>query len=346
MKGNKVRAASLLMSLSLLAGCAGVHAAGEPASLCYVDQTAVDAVELLDEAVALSAAPSAALPDAVKVEAAQTEAELVKAYDIVVPVASGTAVKKTGKAIIDYSNTSDGYVMVKFTGSTTKRLKAQVQGPAVTYTYNITPGEWTVFPLSDGNGNYQFKVFENKQDSKYTVVASVGTKVTLKDEFAPFIRPNQYVNYSEASKVVAAAQELTKDITDPLKKVEVVYDFVISNLTYDKDKAAAVCSGYLPELDEVLDSKKGICFDYAALMTGMLRSQGIPCKLVIGYAGTVYHAWISVWSEATGWIEGAVYFDGTAWQRMDPTCASTGGQSEEIMKFIGDGTNYTVKYLY
>ena len=28
-----------------------------------------------------------------------------------------------------------------------------------------------------------------------------------------------------------------------------------------------------------MEIKKGICFDYAALMTGMLRSQGIPCKL-------------------------------------------------------------------
>ncbi len=340
-----MRAVSLMMSLSLLIGCASAQAAGEGQSV-YVDQAALNVVELMDEAVALSEAPSAALPDSVQAEAEQAKVEQVKPCDIVVAEASGTAVKKTDKAIVDYSNTDDGYVMVKFTASTAKRLKVQVQGPAVTYTYNIKPGEWTVFPLSDGNGNYQFKVYENIKENKYTVVASVGKNVALKDEFAPFIRPNQYVNYSQASKMVALSQELTKDITDPLKKVEVVYDFVINSLTYDKEKASTVSSGYIPVLDEILESKKGICFDYAALMTGMLRSQGIPCKLVVGYAGTVYHAWISVWSEATGWIEGAVYFDGTAWQRMDPTYASTGGQSEEIMKFIGDGTNYTVKYLY
>ena len=81
-------------------------------------------------------------------------------------------------------------------------------------------------------------------------------------------------------------------------------------------------------------------------MTGMLRSQGVPCKLVIGYAGTAYHAWISVWTQATGWVDGAVYFDGVSWHRMDPTFASTGGQSKEIMAYIGNGANYTVKYLY
>lgn len=120
----------------------------------------------------------------------------------------------------------------------------------------------------------------------------------------------------------------------------------MKNLSYDYIKAQNVKSGYLPALDKVLEKKKGICFDYAALMTGMLRSQGIPCKLVVGYAGSAYHAWISVWTEETGWLESTIYFDGQSWQRMDPTFASTGGQSASIMKYIGDGKNYSVKYLY
>ena len=93
------------------------------------------------------------------------------------------------------------------------------------------------------------------------------------------------------------------------------------------------------------EEKKGICFDYAALMTAMLRSQEIPCKLVVGYAGNVYHAWISVWTAENGWIDGAIFFDGQVWTRMDPTFASSGGRSEEIMNFINGG-NYTTKYLY
>ena len=92
--------------------------------------------------------------------------------------------------------------------------------------------------------------------------------------------------------------------------------------------------------------KKGICFDYAALMTGMLRSLGIPCKMIFGYAGKAYHAWISVWSEDTGWVDGVIFFDGTTWQRLDPTFASSANQSEEIMKYIGNGSNYKEKYFY
>lgn len=260
--------------------------------------------------------------------------------------ASGTLVKQAARATIDYSNTKDGYVMVQFTGQTSKRLKAQVKGPKTTYTYNLTAGKWEVFPLSDGSGSYQVSVFENVTGTKYAAVTSVSFSATLTDEFAPYLRPNQYVDYAVATNTLAKAAELIGTETEALKKVEKVYNYVVGNLTYDRQKAATVQSGYLPVLDTVLEAKKGICFDYAALMTGMLRSNGVPCKLVVGYAGTAYHAWISVWSETEGWVDGAVFFDGKNWQRMDPTFASSGKKSSSIMQYIGDGKNYTVKYLY
>ena len=80
-------------------------------------------------------------------------------------------------------------------------------------------------------------------------------------------------------------------------------------------------------------------------MTAMLRSQQIPCKLVVGYAGSIYHAWISVWTEEDGWIDGAIFFDGHVWKRMDPTFVSSAENREEILEFVEKG-NYTVKYLY
>ena len=334
-----------LLAVALLAGCGQSTASIEsvqPSSAVegtelpestesqvpYVDEVVVDEVELEDEAVAMAGLPAAALSTGLQT------------------VASGTLTKKNGKAVIDYSNTKDGYVMVQYTASTTKKLKAQVKGPTTTYTYNLTAGKWETFPLSDGNGSYQIVVYENTSGTKYASVLSVSTKVTLTDEFAPFLRPNQYVDYSVAPNTVAKAQELVAGKTETLDKVTAIYNYVVKNMTYDRVKAATVQSGYLPVLDTVLASKTGICFDYAALMAGMLRSQGVPCKLVVGYAGTVYHAWISVYSEKTGWVDGIIYFNGTSWQRMDPTFASSGKQSASIMQYIGNGSNYTTKYLY
>ncbi len=320
---------------ALLAMCVFLSACGQPTAkqdeeeIPYVEQMVLgDETIIEDEAVALADAP--ATPN-----------------NILLPVASGTKEKKTSKATIDYSNTTDGYVMVNFTAATDKRLKVQVTGPSsTTYTYDIKQGTWTTFPLSDGNGSYKVSVFENVSGTKYSNVASQSFDVKLSDEFAPFLRPNQYVDYQNAPDTIAKAADLTKDCKDTIEKVGVVYDFVVKNLTYDTEKAKTVKSGYLPILDDVLESKTGICFDYASLMTGMLRSQGVPCKLVVGYAGTAYHAWISVYSEETGWVDGAIYFDGTTWQRMDPTFMSSGKGSANIKKFVGDGSNYTQKYLY
>lgn len=250
------------------------------------------------------------------------------------------------KAVIDYSNAGNGSVTVKFTAAAGGRLKVQIAVSGITYTYDLPAGDETTFPLSEGDGNYKVTVFENVSGNKYATVLSASFQVKLSSELAPFLGSNQYVDYSGAASTVSKAAELVKGVDDPIEKVEKIYDFVVGNLTYDTQKAATVKSGYLPVLDSVLSSKKGICFDYAALMAGMLRSQKVPCKLVVGYAGTAYHAWISVWTEEEGWIDGIIYFDGKNWHRMDPTFASTGGGSDEIMEYIGDGTNYSKKYQY
>lgn len=321
-------AAAALMCLAFAAGCGAKTADKIPV---YVDRVEIEEVILEDEAVALGAEPGAG--PAVTAELAKVEA-------------SGIKEKRSGNGLIDHSNTGDGYVMVQYTAETSKRLKVQVKGPSTTYTYNVNAKEWTVFPLSDGNGSYQVTLFENVTGDRYAVVVSAAFSAELTSEFAPFIRPNQYVNYEVAANAKAKAAELTQGMTDPLKKVEAVYNYVIQNLVYDNEKAANVKSGYLPVLDTVLAEKKGICFDYAALMTGMLRSQGVPCKLVVGYAGTIYHAWISVWTEGTGWVDGVIYFDGNSWHRMDPTFASSNNNNAAILEYIGNGTNYTTKYLY
>lgn len=123
--------------------------------------------------------------------------------------------------------------------------QAQLKGPTTTYTYNITAGKWETFPLSDGNGSYQVIVYENISGSKYSTVLSASFTASMTDEFAPFLRPNQYVDYENAPNTVAKAKELTAGMTDPLQKVKAVYDFVVSTLSYDKQLAATVQSGYL-----------------------------------------------------------------------------------------------------
>jgi transglutaminase-like putative cysteine protease len=71
---------------------------------------------------------------------------------------------------------------------------------------------------------------------------------------------------------------------------------------------------YTPDTDKALEMKKGICFDYAAVVATMLRSQNIPTKLVFGYAPNgEYHSWNEVFVNGT-WM----HLDAT-WGRMNST---------------------------
>ena len=270
------------------------------------------------------------------------------AFAIPVPSAPGSSTQNNKKAVIDYSNTKDGYVMVKYTQSTKKAVKAIVKGPSgEPYTYVLKVGNYEVFPLSEGSGSYTIGIYEQVEGTKYAVANTATVKVSLSSEFAPFLCPNQYVNYNKDKRTVKKAAELTNNgsggITD---MISAVYNYIIENISYDQNLAKNVQVGYLPDVDAVLGKGKGICFDYAAVMASMLRSVGIPCRLVVGYSGKAYHAWISTYSKETGTVNQVIQFDGKSWTLMDPTFASSGKQSDQIMKYIGNGSNYKPKFKY
>ena len=143
------RICAMLLATVLLTGCGA--SVSEEVQDIFIDAVPLGAM-LSEAEVQVLTESAAALPESMKT------------------VASGTKEKKSGKAVIDYSNVEEGYVMVKYTASTQKRLKAQVKGPTTTYTYNLTAGQWEVFPLSDGNGDYKVAVYENVSGTKYSAV--------------------------------------------------------------------------------------------------------------------------------------------------------------------------------
>ncbi|MFR9191052.1 MAG: transglutaminase-like domain-containing protein [Anaerotruncus massiliensis (ex Togo et al. 2019)] len=263
------------------------------------------------------------------------------------PAAPGTVVHSNAKAGFDASNASQGYIMAWYAG-TSDKVKVQITGGGSTYTYNLnTAGRKEVFPLTMGDGSYTVAVYERVTGNQYALAYSKQISVKLESAFLPFLYPNQYVNFSASSRTVSVAGTLAADAADQLGVVTNIYNYVISHITYDSYKAANVQSGYLPSVDSTLAAGTGICFDYAAVMAAMLRSQQIPTRLEVGYvSGGTYHAWISTYIAEVGWVDGIIQFDGKSWKLMDPTFASNGGSSPEIMQFIGNGANYQMKYRY
>lgn len=286
-------------------------------------------------------------PDANLVIIEDQEIPLAASTKVLSPEASGKSTKSEGGATLDYSNNSEGYVMVKASGSGKTKVQITKQGKK-TYTFDLSPdGKYAVFPLTGGDGNYTISVFKQVSGNQYAQMLNTAISVKLRDQSLPFLYPNQLVNFTSKSNAVAKGEALAKSANSQLGVVENVYNFVVDNLTYDTQKAKTVSSGYLPNVDSVLASKKGICFDYASLMAAMLRSQGIPTRLEVGYvSGGTYHSWISVYINGVGWVDNLIYFDGKNWKMMDPTFASSGKQNSDVMKFIGDGKNYSMQYVY
>ena len=262
------------------------------------------------------------------------------------PEASGEDVYSNDDAAIDASNASEGYVMVKYTGSASK-VRMLIETPAGnTYNYLMDlDGNYDVYPLSEGSGTYKIGVYENLHDDQYAAAFTQSVNVTLKDEYSMFLYPNAYVNFDSNTKAVKKGQELAASANSDIEVVQNVYHYIIDNITYDYDKAETVQSGYIPNVDETLDTGTGICFDYASLMGAMLRSQGIPTRLEIGYAGTEYHAWVSIYTDETGWIDSIIEFDGAKWTLLDPTLGSYANEST-VKKYINDDTYYQLKYKY
>ena len=265
---------------------------------------------------------------------------------VLVPEQGGSEICGNDDVSICLSHLGDGYFSARFTGDSPK-VKLQLTAEnSLTYTYDLpVDGEWTIFPVSLGSGHYTLGVYSNIEATMYAEVYGTEFDVSLNDEFGPFLYPNQYVWFTGDTRAIGLAKDLCFAANNDLEAVSFIYNYVITHVTYDQEEAENVQSGYLPVVDEVLDTGKGICFDYAALMASMLRTQNIPTRLEIGYAGSAYHAWISCYIKEIGWVNGIIQFDGTDWSLMDPTLASNQGD-RKLKEFIGDGSNYRTVYYY
>lgn len=262
-----------------------------------------------------------------------------------IPEAPGTTVYENELVSVDASHIEEGYLMIAYLGDNPK-VKLQLTGPdAMTYTYDLQGENYEAFPLSVGDGTYNIGIYENVKDTQYATVFSQDLAITITNKTGAFLYPNQYVKFQSSSDVVSKAKELVAPAHDDLEAIHYIYNYIIDNFTYDQQKASTVQSGYIPDVDEILHSKTGICLDYAAVMASMLRSQQIPTKLEVGYAGNAYHAWISTYVKNIGWINGIIQFDGENWSLMDPTFAANTSE-KELKSFIGDGSNYVTKYNY
>lgn len=244
--------------------------------------------------------------------------------EVLWPTQPGQLVFTSNGFEIDYSNAEFGYISI-LAPSSDSELKAQITLGESTYTYTLVSNQYIIVPLQMGDGVYSIKLLRNKGGNTYAVSASTKIDVTLVDETIAYLYPNQIVDYNKETKAIMKSFELTQDADSEIERVYEVYQYITQNIDYDYDKAEVAQTKFiLPIIDETYLIEKGICFDYASLMSAMLRVQHIPTRVVTGYVEQGYHAWVDVYLQDKGWINPSIYFETNQWKRIDPTFDSMG----------------------
>ena len=149
-----------------------------------------------------------------------------------------------------------------------------------------------------GNGKYTVTLYRNVSGTSYQQVESKSMNVTVKDSYAPYLVSTSEVQFSKGDTVSAKAAELCKNAKTDEAKVIAIYNYMADRYSYDNKLANEITSGkitkYIPDTAATLKGTTGICYDFSSLFAAMCRSQGIPCALTKGYAGSSYHAWNKV----------------------------------------------------
>ncbi len=216
--------------------------------------------------------------------------------EVLMPSAGKTK-KKDGALTIDCSHMSEGYVMVKGAKSSKKQKLIVKSGKNAELQYDLNgKGNYEVLPLQYGNGKYTFTLYENVSGKKYSQSGKIALTAKMKDPARAFLYPNQYVDYTPETSAVRKAGELCQDMTDPAEIAKTICAYVKNHFTYDYLKANSIktndTKGMMPQIDETWEKRAGVCQDLSAVTVAMLRSQGVPAKLMIGNLRNGYHSWV------------------------------------------------------
>lgn len=134
------------------------------------------------------------------------------------------------------------------------------------------------------------------------------------DDYWDMLMPSEFARPS--SDLEAFARELgvaTRDGEDPLVLLKTMNSNLYNALSYVKESTSVDSP-----IEEALQSRQGVCQDFAHIMIALVRNLHIPCRYVSGY---LYHDLLHEDRSAEGathaWVEALL--PGLGWIGFDPT---------------------------
>ncbi len=149
--------------------------------------------------------------------------------------------------------------------------------------------------------------------------------------------------------VAQLAREITSSAPTTYDKVLALEAWMDDNIVYTRD-IPRLADGEDAVQHLLFQSRRGYCEQIGSALVVMLRSLGIPARLVVGYVPGSYDAtsgeWVSRGTDAHAWAE--VYFPGVGWTGFDPTAGvpAAPADAEQPSAFgVSAGTTATLVLL-
>jgi hypothetical protein len=142
-----------------------------------------------------------------------------------------------------------------------------------------------------------------------------------------------------SQQVEDLAQRVSQQATTPFGRTLAIQEHLLKNYRYSLEADTATLSHPLEEF--LFTRKTGYCEHYATAMVVMLRTVGIPARLVTGFLATEWNEYGGYFTvrqrDAHAWVE--VYFPHSGWITMDPTPtvnAAVTTSRWELLSRLGD----------
>jgi protein-glutamine gamma-glutamyltransferase len=144
---------------------------------------------------------------------------------------------------------------------------------------------------------------------------------------------------AQSQQIADLAHRVSRQATTPFEQTLAIQGHLLENYRYSLDADTATLSHPLEEF--LFTRKTGYCEHYATAMVVMLRTVGIPARLVTGFLATEWNDYGGYFTvrqrDAHAWVE--VYFPHSGWITMDPTptVSATGTTSRwESLSRLGE----------
>jgi hypothetical protein len=203
------------------------------------------------------------------------------------------------------------------------------------YSFAAPNGHTVAIPIVYGSGPYEVYAEEKNADGRFEARALLKVNVEL-DEDTAYLMSNKFLNYNDGMESVRYFKQLAAGAANRGEFISAVQQELALTLEYDEEKVAALerttLSSYIPDIEDTFLTRRGICYDFAALLCCVLRSNGIQARIAVGRCDLVdfLHSWVEV-------------REGSEWKLMDPTVDAFYRDTGTVYK---DPAQYQKNYEY